>query len=206
VLRLTGTERAVAEIVAVAEHIASLTAAAAAFQLAPDIPSSEGSSHHPLVAPVGEQDAGEAASTLREIREWSLQALGIEHTPVIWRVLAHQPRLLETTWRKDRLISSAGRVDELVKSCVALAVAQFRQSPYCISYFTHVLRKTQHLDDRALVDLTGAVMHYVSFNTIAHGMRLHPPVADIAAADVAAGGPLEHVVPGVRRRAMGGDL
>jgi hypothetical protein len=206
VLRLTGTERAVAEIVAVAEHVASLTAAAAAFQLASDIPSPARNGNHPLVAPVDEEHMGEVASTLREIREWSVQALGVEHTPVIWRVLAHQPRLLETTWRKDRLILSAGRVDELVKSCVALAVAQFRQSPYCISYFTHLLRMTHHLDDRALVELAGAVMHYVSFNTIAHGMRLHPPVADIAAADVAAGGPLEHVVPGVRRKVMSGDL
>jgi len=206
VLRLTGTERAVAEIVAVAEHVASLTSAAAAFQLAPDIPSAEGDPRHPLVAPVDEQSAGEAASTLREIGEWSRQTLHVTHVPLIWRVMAHQPRLLETTWRKDRLILSAGAVDGLVKSSVALAVAQFRQSPYWTSYFTHVLRTTHNLDDRALVDLAGAVMHYVSFNTIAHGMRLHPPVADIAATDVAPGGPLEHVVPGVRRRAMSGDL
>ena len=205
-LRLTGTERAVAEIVAVAEHVASLTAAAAAFHLAPDVPSPAADRLPPLVAPVDEHNAGEASSTLREIRAWSRQTLGVEHTPVVWRVLAHQPRLLSTTWRKDRLILAAGRVDELVKSCVALAVAQFRQSPYWISYFTHLLRTTQHLDDRALVDLAGAVMHYVSFNTIAHGMRLHPPVADIAAADVAPGGPLEHVVPGLRRKAMSGDL
>jgi hypothetical protein len=191
--------------VAVAEHVASLTAAAAAFHLAPDVPS-PGDTYDPLVAPVEEQSAGAAASTLGEIGEWNRQTLRITQVPVIWRVMAHQPRLLETTWRKDRLIRSAGAVDELVKSCVALAVAQFRQSSYCISYFTHILRTSHNLDDRALVDLAGAVMHYVSFNTIAHGMRLHPPVADIAAADVAAGGPLEHVVPAVRRRAMTGDL
>jgi hypothetical protein len=34
--------------------------------------------------------------------------------PVIWRVMAHPPRLLDTTWRKDRLIAAAGAVDELV--------------------------------------------------------------------------------------------
>ena len=205
-LRLTGTKRAVAEIVAVAEHVASLTAAAAAFQLAPDTPSAAANSHHPVVAPVDDQHAGEAASTLREIREWSAQTLGVEHTPIVWRVLAHQPRLLEATWRKDRLVLSAGVVDALVKSCVALAVAQFRQSAYCISYFTQLLRTTQQLDDRALVELAGAVMHYVSFNTIAHAMGLHAPVEDLTAADVAAGGPLEHVVPGVRRKALSGDL
>ena len=205
-LRLTGTERAVAEIVAVAEHVASLTAASAAFHLAPDVAIPGPVTGDSLVAPVDAQNSGDAARTLREIREWSEHTLGVTHVPVIWRVLAHQPRLLETTWRKDRMVLRGGAVDELVKSCVALAVAQFRQSPYWISYFTHVLRTTQHLDDRALVDLAGSVMHYVSFNTIAHGMRLHPPVADIAAADVAPGGPLEYVVPGVRRKSMSGDL
>jgi hypothetical protein len=49
-------------------------------------------------------------------------------------------------------------------------------------------------------------MHYVSFNTIAHGMRLEAPIADIAATDVAAGGPLEHVVPGARRRVSSDDM
>ena len=38
VLRLTGSERAVAEIAATAEHMASLSLSAAAFQLAPDLP------------------------------------------------------------------------------------------------------------------------------------------------------------------------
>ena len=37
-LRLTGTERGVAEVAAVAEHVASLTATAAAFDLMPDVP------------------------------------------------------------------------------------------------------------------------------------------------------------------------
>lgn len=204
-LRLTGTERAVAEIVAVAEHVASLTSAAAAFQLTPDVPERRGQDRVPSIAPLDETTAGAATATLGEIAEWSRTALGLSHVPVIWRVMAHQPRLLDTTWRKDRLIAAAGAVDALVKSCVALAVAQFRQSDYCIAYYTHALRTAHNLDDRALVDIAGAVMHYVSFNTIAHGMRLHPPVADIAAADVAAGGPLEHVVPGVRRKAMTGD-
>jgi AhpD family alkylhydroperoxidase len=206
VLRLTGTERAVAEIVAVAEHVASLTAAAAAFQLTPDVPEIREQNRVPLIAPLDQASAGAAATTLGEIAEWSGSALGVSHVPVIWRVMAHQPRLLETTWRKDRLVRTAGAVDELTKSCVALAVAQFRQSDYCIAYYTHALRTAHKLDDRALVDVAGAVMHYVSFNTIAHGMRLHPPVADIAAADVAPGGPLEHVVPAARRKAMTGDL
>ena len=50
----------------------------------------------------------------------------------------------------------------------------------------------------ALDELAGAVMHSVSFNTIAHGRRLDPPMADMKAADVAPGGPFERTLPGQR--------
>ena len=200
-LRLTGTDRAVAEIAALAEHVASLTSAAAAFQLRPDVPTAvtEGAAGS-LVPLLDERSAPDAVPILEEIREWSRGTLGMDGVPAIWRALAHQPRLLDATWRKDRLILGAGTLDDLVKGCVALAVAQFRQSAYWIAYFTQLLRKRSGLDDRALVEVAGAVMHYVSFNTIAHGMRLEPPVAEITAADVVPGGRLEHIVPGVKRR------
>lgn len=199
-MRLTGTERSVAEVAAVAEHVASLTAVAAAFQLQPDIPA-EPDQHAstPLLPLPNETNAGEASGILAEIREWARQALGVNHVPAVWRALAHQPRLLDATWRKDRLVLGAGSVDELVKGCAALAVAEFRQSPYWIAYLTQYLRTHCGLGDRALVEIAGAVMHYVSFNTIATGMRLDPPVAEMTAADVAPGGPLEHIVPGMRR-------
>lgn len=204
-LRLTGTERAVAEVAAIAEHVASLTAAAAAFQLVPDVPAAPtDDAGQTLVPLLDEQSAPEAASTLGEIRTWTGATLGVQHLPAVWRAFAHQPRLLEATWRKDRLIMGEGVLDALCKACVALAVAQFRQSPYWIAYFTHLLRRACGLDDRAIVEVAGAVMHYVSFNTIAHGMRLDAPVVDITAADVAPGGPLEHIIPpGARRRNPG---
>lgn len=197
-VRLTGTERAVAEVAAIAEHVASLTAAAAAFQLQPDIPMATGNGGAALVPLLDEPGAPDAASMLAEIREWARQALGVDRAPAIWRALAHHPRLLEATWRKDRLVMAAGALDELVKGCAALAVAQFRQSAYWIAYLTHFLRTRCKLDDRGVVELAGAVMHYVSFNTIAHGMRLEAPFCDMEAADVAAGGRFEHLLPGGR--------
>jgi hypothetical protein len=201
VARLTGTERGVAEVAAIAEHVASLSAAAAAFQLPPDIPAPAGETAQAMVVPLlDEQSGGEAAGTLKEIREWCRDTLGVDRVPAVWRALAHQPRLLEVTWRKDRLIMGAGTLDELTKACAALAVAQFRQSPYWIAHFTHFLRARCGLTDRGLAELAGAVMHYVSFNTIAHGMRLEAPFADLRAADVAPGGRFEHLLPGARPR------
>lgn len=195
--RLTGTERAVAEVAAISEHVASLTAAAAAFQLRPDVSSESGDSAG-LVPLLDERDAGDATATLTEIREWARDALGMDRAPAVWRALAHQPRLLEATWRKDRVVLGAGTLDELVKGCAALAVAQLRQSAYCIGYLTRFLRTRCGLSDRGVVELAGAVMHYVSFNTIAHGMRLEAPFSDMKAADVAPGGRFEHLLPGGR--------
>lgn len=200
-LRLTGTARAVVEIAAIAEHVASLTAATVAFELRPDVPLAvDDDGRTPLVPLVDEAHAGEAADTLAQIRDWATQALGINHVPAVWRALAHDPRLLESTWRKDQLVLAAGTLDEVVKGCVALAVAQFRQSAYWIAYLTQYLRTRCGVDNRTLVEIAGAVMHYVSFNTIAHGMRLEPPFAMMDASDVASGGRFEHLVPGVRRR------
>lgn len=196
-LRLTGTDRAVAEVAAIAEHVASLTAAAAAFQLQPDVPAASGEGAC-LVPLLDEESAGDAASTLAEIRRWARPALGIDRAPSLWRALAHRPRLLDATWRKDRLVFTAGALDPLVKGCAALAVAQFRQSPYCIAYLTRLLRTQCGVEDRGVVELAGAVMHYVSFNTIAHGMRLDAPMAGMTSADVASGGRFEHLLPGGR--------
>jgi hypothetical protein len=201
VLRLTQDSRAVAEIAALAEHIASLTAAAAAFQLTPDIPAPRTEqTGDPLIPLLEEASAGEAGETLAQIGHWTKQALGISHIPGIWRALAHDPRLLAATWRKDQLVLGTGTLDELVKGCVALAIAQFRQSAYWIPYLTQYLRTRCGADDRMVVEVAGAVMHYVSFNTIAHGMRLEPPFSMMEASDVAPGGRFEHLVPGVRRR------
>src|SRR5712691_7143812 len=193
VLRLTGTERAVAEIAAIAEHMASLTTAAAAFQLRPEGESS-------LVKLLDEESAPDAAEVLADIRAWCRQALGGERLPAIWRAMAHHPKMLEATWRKDRLVLGVGVLDKLVKACAALAVAQFRQSDYWIAYLSQFLRTSCGFDDRALVELTGSVMHYVSFNTIAHGMGLDAPYENLRKGDFDPGGRLEHApLPGRSR-------
>ncbi len=201
-LRLTQSERAVAEIAAVAEHVASLTAAAAGFMLHPDVPTPGAAPGEPMVPLLDEQGAPAAAVTLAEIRAWSQRALGIDHIPAIWRALAHHPRQLEATWRKNRLVLEGGVLDETTKAGAALAVAQFRQSAYCIAYFSRFLRVSCGFDDRSLVEATAMMMHSLSFNTVAHGMRLEAPMDNLAAADFAPGGRFEHM-PGPGRPAGG---
>ncbi|MGE0351553.1 hypothetical protein [Hydrogenophaga sp.] len=190
-LRLTGEDRAVAEVAAVAEHVASLTVAATGLGI--------GRGAGPLVPLLDEAGAPQSAATLGEIRAWSQACLADDGIPEFWRALAHHPRLLAATWRKERVAMASGVIDEVVKTYAALAVAQFRQSAYWIDHYTRVLRAQAKVDDHLLVEIAGAVMHYVSFNTIAHGMRLDAPFAHLTASDFVPGGPLEHHVPGVKK-------
>ena len=66
--------------------------------------------------------------------------------------------------------------------------AEFRQSAYWIAYLTQLLGVRCGLGDHGIVELAGTVMHYVSFTTIAHGIRLEAPFSDMEAADVARAG------------------
>ena len=167
---------------AVAEHIASLCAGAEALRLPVDIPEPVEETSRDSVRPADPQDLeGEAREAMEEIGAWARSSLGIGHVPLIWRVLARMPRTMVSTWRKDRLVMSGGRLDEDAKACMAFAVAANRQSPYLVAYTTAQLRQTLALEDEALVELAASVMHYVSFNTISHAMLLEPAQTEMQA-------------------------
>ena len=179
VLRLGVGERGVTEIMAISEHVSSLSAGAAALQLAPDVPERRGAA--PQAA--GEPPPTAAIECLDEIVAWSGEHLGLERVPDFWRLVAHQPRFLQATWAKDRLVLGPGRLDEPAKLCIAFAIAAFRQSVYWIAYFTQLLRRRAACDEAALVELTASVMHYISFNTVAHGMMLGARHEEMTAAE-----------------------
>ena len=182
-LRLGVGERGVSEIIAVAEHVASLCAAAEGLRLPIDLPDSTPSTTY-AVQPVDTAALdGDAGAVMDEIAAWAEANLGVGHVPLIWRELARLPRMMVNTWHKDRLVMSSGRLDVQAKACIAFAVACFKQSPYMISYTTAQLRKSLELDDEAIVELVASVMHYVSFNTISHAMLLEPAQTEMRAAD-----------------------
>jgi hypothetical protein len=184
VLRLGVGERGVTEIMAVADHVAGLTAAAAGFQLGSQL--SGGLEGRPRSAPWPPEERA-LDETLDEIRARHRDTFGIDAVPDFWLLLAHMPRLCAAVWRKDRLVLGTGKLDATDKAYIALAVAMFRASPYWINYYTELIRRLSSLDDRGLVELTSCVMHYVNFNTVAHGMLLAPPYTGLTAAELEGG-------------------
>ncbi|HLZ30750.1 MAG TPA: hypothetical protein VKV73_25820 [Chloroflexota bacterium] len=190
-LRLGLSDRGLTEILAIAEHTRSMAAVVEGFGLRPDVPSPPDGVTGELVAPIAELEAGAAAETLGQIQRWAQAVLGTGHVPAFWRVLARQPRFLAATWAKNCLVLGPGELDETTRVCVALAVAMNVPSPYFSAYFNPWVRRAVPLDDSGMVELAAAVMHYVSFNTIAHGMMLDPPFTNVRAEEFRPGGQLE---------------
>ncbi len=188
-LRLGVSEQGLTEIMAVAEQVASMAALAEGFRMRPDVPQPPDGQQTELVPPLDEVEPGQAAETLDAIRQWATEALGVQHVPALWRVLARHPRFLCATWAKDRLVFERGELEEATKACAAMAVAMTMRSPYCVAYFNPWVQ-AMGLDDNGMVELGAAVMHYVSVNTIAHGMMLEPPFVDVRASDFQPGGRL----------------
>jgi hypothetical protein len=86
------------------------------------------------------------------------------------------------------LVFGPGEIDEAAKACAAMAVAMNLRSRYWTAYLNPWVRRAVGLDDNGMVELGAAVMHYVSFNTISHGMMLDAPFADMSSADFRPGG------------------
>lgn len=182
-LRLGLHERGVTEIMAVAEHVVSIGRAAAGLRLRADVPGGATGDATELVDLAAEPPS-DAAATLGEIAAWARTALHTEHVPSFWRALARRPRLLASVWAKHRLVLGAGELDGSAKLCLALAVAMNERSDYWTGYFARYGRSAGVFDDEVVVEIAGAVLHYTSFNTIAHGMMLEAPHRDLTAADI----------------------
>ena len=181
-LRLGLDERGITEIMAIAEHIVSVTAAAEGLRLRPDVPAPPtGAATERVDLEAAAPD--EARGTLGEIASSAKAALGIEHVPSFWRALSRRPRLLDAIWAKHRLVLGAGQLDTDAKLAVALSVAMNKRSPYWTSYLAQQGRCAGVFDDDVILEIAGATLHYASFNTISHGMMLDAPHQDLTAAE-----------------------
>jgi hypothetical protein len=182
VLRLGLDERGITEIMAIAEHVVSVIAAAEGLRLRPDVPDRPTG---PVTELVGLATAApeDARSTLTEVARAAKDTLGIDHVPAFWSALAKRPRLLDAVWAKHRLVLGAGQLDAHAKLAVALSVAMNKGSPYWIPYLAQQGRCAGAFDDDIILEIAGATLHYAAFNTISHGMMLDAPYRDLAAAD-----------------------
>ncbi|MEX2047907.1 MAG: hypothetical protein WEE03_12145 [Chloroflexota bacterium] len=184
VLRLGLDERGITEIMAIAEHVVSVIAAAEGLRLRPDVPDRPTGPGTELVG-LASAPPDDARSTLAEIARAAKDTIGIDHVPAFWSALAQRPRLLDAVWAKHLLVLGAGQLDVHAKLAVALSVAMNKRSPYWTSYLAQQGRCAGDFDDDVILEIAAATLHYAAFNTISHGMMLEAPDRDLAAADYA---------------------
>jgi hypothetical protein len=183
VLRLGLDERGITEIMAIAEHVVSVVAAAEGLRLRPDVPDLPTGATTELID-LSSEPFDDAKPTLAAIARSATSDLGIDRVPAFWRALARRPRLLEAVWAKHKLVLGAGQLDENAKLAVALAAAMNKRSPYWTSYLAQQGRCAGVFDDDVILEIAGATLHYASFNTISDGMMLDDPHRDIVAAEM----------------------
>ena len=67
----------------------------------------------------------EATGKVKDIYEEIKSQLGIDFVPNMYKIMAHKPDYLETTWNKTKAImhDKKGKLDNLTKEIIAVAVS-----------------------------------------------------------------------------------
>ena len=175
-MRLGLDEVGVTEVMGVAEHTRAMSALARGLVILPDIPDPPAAGRPALVA-LADADAVDepARSIFVEIRGFAREALGMDRVPNLWGAIGNNPHYLESTWRKDQVVMTAGKLAARDKRLVALGVAMNGGCTYLIEYHAAILRRAG-CTDRDLLEVMGVVDHYNSLNTLSDGMQLESDI------------------------------
>lgn len=63
-----------------------------------------------------------------------------DHVNNIWRALANDPPLLESTWSQVKQVMAPGALDPLTKELIYLAISAVNNCAYCVHTHTHAAR------------------------------------------------------------------
>jgi len=70
-------------------------------------------------------DEDDATGNVKKIYSDIKESLGIDFVPNMYKIMAHKPDYLETTWNKTKAImqDNSGKLDTLTKEIIAVAVS-----------------------------------------------------------------------------------
>ena len=94
----------------------------------------------------------------------------------MWRYLAFDPALLESTWRDVKAVmATPSALDPLVKEMLYIAVSATNGCSYCVNSHTAALRKLG-LDVEALGEVLAIAALFNTTNALADGYQVAPDV------------------------------
>ena len=70
-------------------------------------------------------DEENATGNVKKIYSEIKESLGVDFVPNMYKIMAHKPHYLETTWNKTKAImhDKTGKLDTLTKEIIAVAVS-----------------------------------------------------------------------------------
>jgi AhpD family alkylhydroperoxidase len=152
----------------------------------------------PTVAMV---EYGDAPPEVRAIYDEIMAVKGIEFVPNFWKTLGTHPPLLAEVWRNLNRAMRPGRLDQLTKEMVALAVSATNGCTYCIRSHTAAARKLG-MDDRMLGELMAVVGVFNQTNRLADGYQVEVDHQIMAASEGQAAGSLTGMSAALRKNRL----
>lgn len=149
----------------------------------------------PTVAMV---EYGDAPSEVRAIYDEIMTVKGIDFVPNFWKTLGTHPPLLADVWRNLDRAMQPGRLDQLTKEMVALAVSATNGCTYCIRSHTAAARKLG-MDDAMLGELMAVVGVFNQTNRLADGYQVEVDDQVMAASEGQAASPITGVSAALRK-------
>ncbi len=89
--------------------------------------------------------------------------------PNLFKVMAHNPAYLETTWSRVKVILGPGRLDRKTKEVIALAVSATNNCAYCVQAHTAALKRLGY-DDAEITEVMAVVDLFNGLNSLANGL------------------------------------
>ena len=118
-------------------------------------------------------DEENATGNVKKIYSEIKESLGIDFVPNMYKIMAHKPHYLETTWNKTKAImhDKTGKLDNLTKEIIAVAVSATMGCDYWLEVHTSAVRKLG-LDDEGILELMAVVDLFSGFNKLLFGLQV----------------------------------
>ncbi len=124
-------------------------------------------SDEPLVAPIDYENASEE---VRAVYDDIMRTRGSDWVNNFWKVLAHDPALLKSTWENIKTVMAPGALDPLVKEMIYIAVSATNGCEYC-TYSHTASARAKGMTDAQLMEVLAVVGMANETNRLSNGLR-----------------------------------
>lgn len=125
-----------------------------------------------VVPPIEYEDA---SAEVRAVYDDIKASRGIDWVNNFWKVLAHDPALLKSTWENIKQVMAPGALDALTKEMIYIAVSATNGCEYC-TYSHTASARAKGMTDAQLMELLAVVGMANETNRLSNGLR---PVVDV---------------------------